>query len=296
MRDYKQLLAALSFILLLTSCSSNQKQDKVVVNRDYLKADMNSSEIVKETENRNKQENNSNDKVARKKENDKTQSKEDKKRLEKKAPVQENDKEDIDVKAETVTEKLPFETIEIENASLPLGERTLIQEGKAGTIVKRVVKTYKSGKLIEEKVEIISKTDPISAQYAKGTKRVYEPYYDYDFARAVFEAINEKRIENELPPLVWDERLTNSAHVRAQEISYHFSHSRPDGSPYSSLDPNYINGENLAQGYLTVHDAIVAWTNSDSHLYNYLGDYSYTGVSVYVDEIGMPHISQLFKY
>lgn len=75
-------------------------------------------------------------------------------------------------------------------------------------------------------------------------------------AAQVFEALNAARASQGLSALTWDETLSACAAVRAQEISVCFSHSRPDGSAWFTVNPDVQYGENLM--YTTY--AADAWT------------------------------------
>ena len=87
--------------------------------------------------------------------------------------------------------------------------------------------------------------------------------FDRAKAEEAFALVNQKRTENGVGALTWNESMYELACVRAQECSQKFSHERPDGSyvPY---------GENLAGNYKSLNNLINAWMNSEGHKNNLL--------------------------
>ena len=83
----------------------------------------------------------------------------------------------------------------------------------------------------------------------------------------VFAQLNENRAARGLSRLQWSDTLADCAAVRASEISVRFSHNRPDGRPWYSVNPNAQYGENLI--YLTAGgDAatvFATWASSRAH-------------------------------
>jgi hypothetical protein len=97
--------------------------------------------------------------------------------------------------------------------------------------------------------------------------------YDYEAARSMLAYINEFRTSGDawyweadnttktyvtgLSPLKYDYDLEAVAMLRASEIAVKFSHTRPDGSKWSTAFPsgNYYRGENIASGFRTADRA-----------------------------------------
>ena len=71
--------------------------------------------------------------------------------------------------------------------------------------------------------------------------------------------------ETGLGKLSYDLELEAVAKVRAQELASNFSHTRPDGSKWSTAYPagNYGKGENIAYGYTSAAEAFEAWREDD---------------------------------
>ena len=97
----------------------------------------------------------------------------------------------------------------------------------------------------------------------------------------LFNLVNNERQNQGLPPLTWNSALASDAAVRAQEIAVVFSHTRPDGSEWWTVDPDRMYGENLASGQSTAQEAFNSWMASPGHRANILGDYSSCGFALY---------------
>ena len=87
-------------------------------------------------------------------------------------------------------------------------------------------------------------------------------------AKAAFDLVNAKRKEAGLGALTWNSGLEQASAVRAVEASQSFSHTRPDGSDWWTVNSNLMYGENLAKGYATAQEAVTAWMNSPTHKAN----------------------------
>lgn len=81
--------------------------------------------------------------------------------------------------------------------------------------------------------------------------------------------VNAERAARSLPALRVDAELTRAARVRALEIVQTFSHTRPDGSAWSTVSASAY-GENIAMGQRTVDKVMAAWMSSQAHRGNIL--------------------------
>ena len=103
--------------------------------------------------------------------------------------------------------------------------------------------------------------------------------------REVLSLVNNIRANNNLGQLTWGVVCENAANIRANEISQQYSHTRPDGSPWSTACPipesGGISGENLAIGNAAVSPVTVVmlWMGSESHRENILNP-DYTKLAV----------------
>lgn len=90
------------------------------------------------------------------------------------------------------------------------------------------------------------------------------------FHAEVLSLINEARSEAGLGELSWDSNLYVAAQSRAEEASIYFSHTRPNGADWYTVDASLVYGENLAKGYDTAEGVVDGWMNSKEHRENIL--------------------------
>ncbi|MEG2709588.1 MAG: CAP domain-containing protein [Clostridia bacterium] len=100
-------------------------------------------------------------------------------------------------------------------------------------------------------------------------------------AQEVVRQTNMDRAKKGLSPLVVSEELTRAACVRAQEIVKKFSHTRPDGSKWTSAS-SAARGENIAKGQQSADKVMAAWMSSQGHRANILrASFGSIGVCAY---------------
>ena len=115
-------------------------------------------------------------------------------------------------------------------------------------------------------------------------------------AMDAYDKTNGQRGANGLGGLVWNVDLQNAAKVRAKEIKSYFSHQRPDGSEWWTVDSRVMYGENLAKLYNSADSVVTAWMNSPTHAANILaGDFVSIGIGIY-EEGGQWYWAQEFGY
>ena len=92
------------------------------------------------------------------------------------------------------------------------------------------------------------------------------------FQGQVLRLVNVERAKAGALPLRLDGELTDGAKIRAEEISRHFSHTRPDGSScYTVLRSlGRTAGENIAAGRATPEAVVDQWMHSPGHRANIL--------------------------
>lgn len=116
-------------------------------------------------------------------------------------------------------------------------------------------------------------------------------------AISTLESVNKKRKEAGLKELIWDNNLENAATIRATESAILFSHTRPDNTPWYTVNDTIMYGENLAYGYNSADAVINAWLNSTTHKENILcSDFKTMGISIYVSNNGTYYWAQEFGY
>lgn len=144
----------------------------------------------------------------------------------------------------------------------------------------------------------ITKSITLTAQ-AESTAAVglkYKTYFDKAFD--VLDIVNKYRAEAGLSKLTMDKTLMSCALQRAIETSLYFSHTRPDGTAWYTVNNDKMSGENLTTGTntSTAAAAMTSWMNSPPHKANILGsDFKSIGIGcVYVN--GAWFWTQAFGY
>ncbi|MDR3148872.1 MAG: CAP domain-containing protein [Oscillospiraceae bacterium] len=103
----------------------------------------------------------------------------------------------------------------------------------------------------------------------------------------VLELVNAERAQYGLTPLEWCDDAYAVSKVRAEESAVSFSHTRPNGSYFSSvwneLGQSYAYAaENIAYGYHSAEAVVTAWMNSEGHRANILSpNVTYMAVALY---------------
>ncbi len=109
--------------------------------------------------------------------------------------------------------------------------------------------------------------------------------------------VNDERAVAGLEPLEWDQNLESVSHVRAEECSINFSHTRPDGRKWYTVNSKIQGGENLAFGFDNAEDAVDAWMNSPTHRDNILyPDFQEVAISCYRTDDGTVYWAQEYGY
>lgn len=120
-----------------------------------------------------------------------------------------------------------------------------------------------------------------------------------DFASQVAALVNAERAKYGLYALTVDTKVQQAALVRAKETAQSFSHTRPNGSSFSTVlteaGVSYRTaGENIAYGQTTPQQVMNAWMNSSGHRANILNA-NYTTIGVgYTVINGTAYWAQLF--
>jgi len=116
-------------------------------------------------------------------------------------------------------------------------------------------------------------------------------------ALRAFNLVNSQRTAVGLPALVWDSSLESCSAVRAKECSISFSHTRPNGSSWYTVNSAVMGGENLAYGYYDANSAVNAWMASPTHKENILWpEFTSIGISIYAADDGTYYWAQEFGY
>ena len=154
-------------------------------------------------------------------------------------------------------------------------------------------------------------TTTITAGTYDGTRRdsievtvVEAPKVRWEYE--VLSLVNQERVRNGLGKLSWGDTCADAAETRAQELVQLYSHTRPDGTPWSTAceapdkSTEQVEGENLVVGSSAVspETTVAAWMNSETHRANILNpDYTKLSVGFHFDPNSeyKTHWSQYFS-
>lgn len=127
------------------------------------------------------------------------------------------------------------------------------------------------------------------ARYDKITVTVIAPPVE-QWKRDVLALVNQERAKNGLSALAWGTTCEGAANTRAREIVTNYSHTRPNGSSWSTTCPipqtGGKSGENLNAGNAAVspRTVVASWMNSPDHRKNILDpDFKYLSVGFVFD-------------
>lgn len=119
------------------------------------------------------------------------------------------------------------------------------------------------------------------------------------YADQVLQLVNQERAKAGLSALTTNATLAAAANHRAKETVQSFSHTRPNGSSFSTVFGEYgisymRSGENIAYGQKTPQEVVTGWMNSPGHRANIMnGSFNKIGIGVY-QQNGVIYWSQLF--
>jgi uncharacterized protein YkwD len=126
------------------------------------------------------------------------------------------------------------------------------------------------------------------------------PADEHAFIKQVVALVNQERVKEGLAPLTIDTKVQVAAQVRAKECEQLFSHTRPDGSSFSTAlkeqNVSYrSSGENIAWGQRSPEEVMKAWMNSSGHRANIMNpNFTTIGVGYYENATGTDYWCQLF--
>ena len=92
--------------------------------------------------------------------------------------------------------------------------------------------------------------------------------------------VNKERSAAGLSALDVNQGLEQCAEVRAVECATSYSHTRPDGSDWWTVNSDLMYGENLASNYTSAQAVVNAWMASPAHKVNIMNSgYSTIGLA-----------------
>ena len=103
--------------------------------------------------------------------------------------------------------------------------------------------------------------------------------------------INDQRAAAGLGALTKKTDLVAAATVRAKEQEQLFSHTRPNGQEWWTVNSNVCYGECLSKGY-SPENVTIAWMNSPTHKAVIMdGSYKTVGIGIYTTDAGIVYIA-----
>ncbi len=118
-----------------------------------------------------------------------------------------------------------------------------------------------------------------------------------DMAKAAFNLVNQQRANAGLSTLEWSTGLEDCARVRSQEIVTTWSHTRPNGTDWWTVNSNIMYGENLAKLYGSADSCVAAWMASPTHAANIMdGSFRTMAIYIYRTSDGNLYWAQEFGY
>ncbi len=158
-----------------------------------------------------------------------------------------------------------------------------------------------------KKVTVKSKKKKTTAKKQETTKNTSDSAKqntteESQYVQKIVELVNKERTQVGLSKVTLDNSLKNAAMTRAKEIVTSFSHTRPNGSAFSTvLAEQKISyrgaGENIAWGQATPEEVMQGWMNSSGHRANILNaKFTKIGVGYYKASNGRKYWSQLFIF
>ena len=100
----------------------------------------------------------------------------------------------------------------------------------------------------------------------------------------ILDNVNVQRAAAGLGSLIQTNELVAAATIRAKEQEQLFSHTRPNGTEWYTVDSSCCYGECLSKGY-NEHEVTTAWMNSPTHKAVIMdGSYKTAGVGIYQND------------
>lgn len=143
-------------------------------------------------------------------------------------------------------------------------------------------------------------TDSGTGQTADTNTSAQNDKEQLTYAQQVVKLVNEERAKEGLTPLTIDTKVEAAANVRARETTSSFSHTRPNGTSFSTaLKEQNVTyrmcGENIAYGQKSPEEVVKAWMSSPGHRANIMNEkFTTIGVGRYQAANGTIYWCQLF--
>lgn len=184
--------------------------------------------------------------------------------------------EEIEEVKEVVKEPVKEQPKKVVQAEKKVEQPKQVVQAQPKTVVKAEPKEEVKAEVEEEKSEPVEQAPAQEVKKAEPAPASTVTVSSTPAATWQLEVARLTNIERQkagLSILKYNVSLEAGAKIRAEEITTHFSHTRPDGSRFFTAFGNlqYQNiGENLGNGFRTPESIVSAWMNSQSHRANIL--------------------------
>ena len=159
-----------------------------------------------------------------------------------------------------------------------------------------------------EKIENKEQTEETNIENTvpEETKKAETPQINTDHTPSAIELevltlMNEKRANEGLPALTYNNTIYDCGVIRANECLTKWSHTRPNGTQYWTVFEDCNKkittccGENLAKIFTSAEQIVEVLMNSEGHKKNILyKDFTSVCITILKDEDGYYYMSQLF--
>jgi uncharacterized YkwD family protein len=137
-----------------------------------------------------------------------------------------------------------------------------------------------------------AKQSTITMKQAPATNPAEQPSASPQYAQQVLQLVNKQRASTGLAALVMDDKLSQMAMLKAQDMynNNYFDHTSPTyGSPFQMMGKFQISfntaGENIAKGQNSPEQVMNDWMNSEGHKANILNNtFTKIGIAYYNGE------------
>lgn len=154
--------------------------------------------------------------------------------------------------------------------------------------IKSISRRIRKAALIMTAVIVTVSAAPATTAQAAGatTNVAVTAKVDYSKATQVLNLINKERAKKGLKKLKMDKTLLNNAVLRAEECGVYYSHTRANGTKWSTAitKSKKKSAENIAYNFNTADKVVNAWMNSSGHKKNIMNK-SYTCIGIGCVEI-----------
>ena len=159
---------------------------------------------------------------------------------------------------------------ELNNTTGYVSDRYIVSEKPAANTVAAAGNNNTAGNTTQQNTAAPAVTPAPAQTTTTGTTDTSGEYFDRAMAEQVFALVNEERVANGIPALIWSEDVYNIAVQRCYENDLHAG-ARAGTS------------ENYSEGQQTAEEIYQGWHDSPGHHDNYMNpNYTYSAVAVRV--------------